>query len=341
MRSWEDYSEGETGSFGRIKVTADTIKRFAVAYDPQPFHLDDGAARATPLRGLAASGWHTCALLMRQVEQQVLSMSGYLGSPGIDDIRWLKPVRPGDILEGKIIWLSKCPCSRRSDVGRWSIAIEAINQSGDLVLRLNGHVLLARRGAAVADVPRSSSCCAARLARPPRARRRPGDHLIRYFEDVQQGDEIALGSYDFTTDAIHSYSHNIGTPTGDREPPAHAVGEGSCRRVNGWHIIAAWMRRIVDYYQAEADWLAGKGRPVPLLGPAVGARSLYWLKPVHSGDRITFSSWVEHKLQAGTSSEWGLLVAGAEGVDQKGEVVVSLYPQFLLQRQPQRDGGRG
>ena len=174
--------------------------------------------------------------------------------------------------------------------------------------------------------------CAQRPLRMSRVRRRPGGRLVRYFEDVELGDEIALDLYDFTPGALHTYAGIIDGAFGASRRSKDAAGVLPAPSASGWHVVAAWMRRIVDYYHAEADWLATRGHPVPLLGPAAGARSLTWLKPVRAGDRITFSSWAEHKVKVGTSREWGLLLAGTEGRNTNGDVVVSFYPQFLLQK---------
>lgn len=331
MQARAAFAKGEFCRLGRIEFTAEAIKEFAAAYDPQPQHLDECAAEATPLQGLAASGWQTCAVLMRQVEQQFGLASVHLRISGVDEIRWLKPVRPGDILETGIRWESECLCLGCRDTGGRAIAIEAVNQSHVPVLRLNGYATLARDGASPADV---QSRCSKRPVRTSRVRRRPGGRLVRYFEDVELGDEIALGSYDFTPGALGAYARIIDGASGGRNHSKDTMGELRHPGVSGWHVVAAWMRLIVDHYDAEADWLARRDRPAPRLGPAAGARSLSWCKPVRAGDRITFSSWAEHKVKIGTSREWGLLVAGAEGRNQNGEVVVSLYPQFLLQKKP-------
>ncbi len=331
MQARGAFATGEFCRLGRIEFTAEAIMEFAAAYDPQPQHLDERAAKATPLQGLAASGWQTCAVLMRQVEKQLGSASLHLKISGIDEIRWLKPVRPGDLLEARIGWGPECLCPGCTDGGGRAITIEAVDQSQASVLRLNGYTALARCGASPADVHRS---CARRPMRMSRVRRRRGGRLVRYFEDVELGDEIALGAYDFTLGALRAYARITDGVSERGDHPKDAIGELRHPGVSDWHVVAAWMRRIVDYYHAEADWLATRGQPVPLLGPAAGARSLSWGKPVRAGDRITFSSWVEHKVKIGTSREWGLLVAGAEGRNQIGEVVVSLYPQFLLQKKP-------
>ena len=331
MQARGAFAKGDFCRLGRIEFTAEAIKKFAAAFDPQPQHLDERAAKATPLQGLAASGWQTCAVLMRQVEQQFDLASAHLRMSGIDEIRWLKPVRPGDILETRISWESECLCSACRDAGQRAIAIDAVNQSHVPVLRITGCATLAGCGASPADVQRR---CAKRPVRASRVRRRPGGRLVRYFEDVELGDEIALGSYDFTLAALRSYARTIDGAFGNGDHPNDAIGELHHPGVSGWHVVSAWMRLIVDHYDAEADWLASRNRPVPRLGPAAGARSLSWCTPVSAGDRITFSSWAEHKVKIGTSREWGLLVAGAEGRNQNGEVVVSLYPQFLLQKKP-------
>jgi acyl dehydratase len=332
MQGLDGFAPGETCRLGCIEVSAEAIKEFAAEYDPQPQHLDEHAASATPLQGLVASGWQTCAVLTRQLERQLELASMHVEIPGINEIKWLKPVRPGDVLETRMRRQSRCFCSGCRDSGGWVIAIEAVNQAGVPVLRLNSNALLACREASLAEAQRCSIHCAQRMERKPRVRRRPGGHLVRYFEEVVLGDEIALGSYDFTIDAMGCYTRVLDSALGsrDRSASAAALYQGA----SGWHVVAAWMRLVVDHYHAEADWLATHERPVPRLGPAVGARSISWRKPVRVGDRITFASWAEHKVNIGTSNEWGLLVAGVEGVNQNGESVVSLYPQFLLEKRP-------
>jgi acyl dehydratase len=94
------------------------------------------------------------------------------------------------------------------------------------------------------------------------------------------------------------------------------------------------MQCIVRYYRQEARRLLKAGKPVPLLGPAAGVKHMRWHAPVRAGEIITFSTWAERKMVIASHGEWGLLIAGAEGIDPRGEVVVSFYPQLLLQRLP-------
>ncbi len=95
---WEDFKIGETVAFGHKQVTREEIISFASEFDPQPFHLDEAAATETLLGGLAASGWHGCAMLMRLICDDYLSRVAGMGDAGVEDVRWLKPVRPGDVL---------------------------------------------------------------------------------------------------------------------------------------------------------------------------------------------------------------------------------------------------
>ena len=139
MQARRAFAKSEFCRLGRIEFTAEAIREFAAAYDPQPQHLDDQAARATPLQGLAASGWQTCAVVMRHVELNLLSGSAHLRIAGIDEIRWLKPVRPGDVLEARISWEPECACTGCNDAGGRAIAIEVVNHLNLPVLRLNGY----------------------------------------------------------------------------------------------------------------------------------------------------------------------------------------------------------
>jgi acyl dehydratase len=332
MRALQDLRAGAVLNAGRIGITAEAIQAFAAAYDPQVQHLDDAAARLTPLRGVAASGWHTCSLLTQQVKRRLKDWSIYLELPAIEGVRWLQPVRPNEVLEVVVRWNSNCTSPGCSASSGWSVTIEALNQAGDLVLRMNGNALLSTTRSSRDALRRHALRCARHLQRTPRTERRPGGHLVRYFEEVELGDEIALGHYDFTEAAVKSYSSIVDGRDEISAPEAQAHAEPPPGIANNWHVIGAWMRGIVDYYHTECEWLAARQRPVPVLGPAAGAHALSWCTPVRIGDRITFTSWAEHKVHLGTSSEWGLLIAGAEGVNQDGEVVVSFYPQFLLQK---------
>jgi acyl dehydratase len=128
-------------------VTHDEIVTFALQFDPQPFHTDDEAARRTFYGGLLASGWHTTAILMRLLWETFLKDAASLGSPGVDEVRWIKPVRPGDTLRARFTVTEARPSQSRPDRGIVRSFSEVFNQHGEVVMTLRGLGLFARRPA--------------------------------------------------------------------------------------------------------------------------------------------------------------------------------------------------
>jgi acyl dehydratase len=147
MRYFEDFKPGDVIELGSRTITKDAIIAFAREFDPQVFHLDDEAARGTIFGGLIASGWHTGSLMMRLLYDAVIKDTISLGSPGVDQMRWLKPVRPGDTLSGRMTVTESVPSRSKSDRGTVRSVLEMRNQHGDVVLTINGMSLLGRRPA--------------------------------------------------------------------------------------------------------------------------------------------------------------------------------------------------
>ena len=98
---WEDFKAGDTAPIGQVQISKEDMIAFATAYDPQRFHIDEEAAKHSIFGGLIASGWHTCALVMRMMVDAYLRDSASLGAPGVENVRWLKPVRPGDTIRAQ------------------------------------------------------------------------------------------------------------------------------------------------------------------------------------------------------------------------------------------------
>lgn len=148
---WEDFTPGLVMKLGSTVVTREAVLAFATQFDPQPFHLDDAAAEASLFGKLAASGWHTCAMMMRLMCDAYLNDSSGLGSPGVDNLRWLKPVYPGDTLAAEMEVLEARVMNSRPHVGlvlsRWSLR----NQDGAEVLSMQGWGMFGRRDVASAD----------------------------------------------------------------------------------------------------------------------------------------------------------------------------------------------
>ena len=146
MRYFEDFREGEELPFGPHTVTRQEIVAFAAEFDPQPFHLDEAAAANTLLGGLAASGWHSCALFMRMVALGWLNGSASMGSPGIDTLKWVRPVRPGDTLSGRTIVLGTRISNSRPDRGFLNVRHEVVNGRSEPVMVIEHAIMIARRG---------------------------------------------------------------------------------------------------------------------------------------------------------------------------------------------------
>ena len=143
---FEDFEVGTTEEFGEYLVTEEEILEFASKYDPQAFHLSDEAAKATLFGGLCASGWHTCAIAMRMLVDNMPESNKSLGSPGIDELRWTKPVFPGDTLRVKTTVLSKTNSRSRPDLGSLQMQNEVFNQKNELVMSNKPIVIYRKRG---------------------------------------------------------------------------------------------------------------------------------------------------------------------------------------------------
>jgi len=143
--AFEDFVVGQVREFGGRTVGRDEILQFAAAYDPQPLHLDEVAAEASVLGGLSASGWHTCAMVMRMMCDDYLLNSTSQGSPGIDNLRWLRPVRPGDTLRVRMTVLEARESKSRPQIGLIRSSWAVFNQHGEQVLSMEGWGMFGRR----------------------------------------------------------------------------------------------------------------------------------------------------------------------------------------------------
>jgi acyl dehydratase len=144
-RYFEDFEPGQVLELGSRTVTEDEIIGFARQFDPQPFHVDPEAAADTVFGGLIASGWHTGAMWMRLYVDTMLGTASAQGSPGIEELRWLAPVRPGDTLHGRLTVLETTQSERRPDRGTVRIRGEMVNQDGVTVMSMTSRGHFGRR----------------------------------------------------------------------------------------------------------------------------------------------------------------------------------------------------
>lgn len=149
MKYLEDLTVGDTRRFGAYQVTREDVLEFARKYDPQPFHLSDEAAARTHFGRIAASGWHTCAMTMAMlVAAGREDPHAGLGSPGIDELRWLKPVYPGDTLSVETRVIEVTPSRSRPEIGSFRSTVTVFNQAEERVMTMTSIVLMRRRPAA-------------------------------------------------------------------------------------------------------------------------------------------------------------------------------------------------
>jgi acyl dehydratase len=142
---WEDFPAGSVREFGHMPVSREAVLAFAREFDPQPFHLDDAAAAGSLFGRLSASGWHTCAMAMRMMCDDYLLESASLGSPGLDSLRWRKPVFPGDTLHLRLTVLEARPMTSRPGVGLVRSQWDVFNQNDEIVLMMDGWGMFRRR----------------------------------------------------------------------------------------------------------------------------------------------------------------------------------------------------
>lgn len=146
MQFYEDIAVGTKRSFGRYEVTREEVMDFASKYDPQPFHLDDEAAAQTHFGRLSASGWHTCAMTMSMMVKDMMGKkSAGLGSPGVDQLRWKKPVYPGDTLRCESEVIEKRRSASRPEMGIFKSTLTVFNQHDEPVMTMVSNGLIRTR----------------------------------------------------------------------------------------------------------------------------------------------------------------------------------------------------
>jgi acyl dehydratase len=143
--TFEDFPLGRFGTFGPRHVSRDEIIAFASEFDPQPMHLDEAAAKHTMLRGLSGSGWHLCSLMMRMMFDGYIGRTASLGSPGVDEVRWLSPLRPDDDLMLDVDVTAARASRSRPEMGIVTFAMRMRNASGQVLLEAVSPIMIRRR----------------------------------------------------------------------------------------------------------------------------------------------------------------------------------------------------
>ena len=142
---WEDFKAGDVAVYGPRLVTREEIVAFAAEFDPQPAHLDEAAAAATLHGGLAGSGWHSCALMMRMMADGFLLESSSMGAPGVEEVNWLTPLRPGSHVRLRVTTLESRSSKSRPEMGLTRIRYDLIDAADTVITTMTSTMMLGRR----------------------------------------------------------------------------------------------------------------------------------------------------------------------------------------------------
>ncbi len=318
---FEDFAVGDTRSYGQQAVSADDIIAFANVFDAQDFHIDAEAAKSTFVGGLIGSGWHTSAIMMRMMAEAFLLDSAGMGAPGLEELKWVRPVRPGDVLSMRHTVLEVKESRSRPDMGLVRFRFEVVNQNGETVQEVTNWIIFGRRGQV--EAPSFRGIPAPWRYVPPAmtgaveiatGETKP----IALFDQIVTGERTELGSFTFLADDIVAFARAF-------DPQRFHIDEAAAKAslfgglcASGWHTGAVWMRLMVAH-RRRVQGLMGDG--MPKLGSSPGFRNLKWLKPVFAGDTISYASTTTDKRASVSRSGWGLVFHHNTGVNQRGETV--------------------
>jgi acyl dehydratase len=321
QRYFEDFHAGDALPLVEREITKDEIIAYASVYDAQPFHIDEEAAKKLMLGGLAASGWHTACVVMRMNYDSWLKDTASLGAPGIDELRWVKPVRPGDRLSGRLEILDTRTSKSRPEMGLVGMSCTVENQAGEVVLTQRHTQMIRRRAAAetsFAPPMQNARDEATTSQSPTTAPQTPP--LSAWFEDLKAGTKTKLGQETFTRESIIDFARKYDPQ------PFHLDDEAASRSLfgalaaSGWHTASTWMKRFVDT-RAKFERERGQGsEPTPRPGPSPGFTKLRWHRPVYVQDTITFASELRDK-RVTSRPGWGLIFSHNTGINQDGVLV--------------------
>lgn len=336
MLYFEDFVPGSVNEYGSLPVSQDDILAFAERFDAQDFHIDPEKAKASFVGSLIGSGWHSCALLMRLAAEAFFLDTTSMGSPGVEEVKWLRPVKPGDTL--RLRWtIAETKESRsRPEMGLVKFRFELLNQRGEPVVEQTNWVMFGRRGSGF-EATRGDWLAHSASYEPPLATvtveppakptAPPG-----FFDELVIGESYELGSLIFTPEEIVAFARSF-------DPQPFHMDEEAARKssfgslcASGWHTAAGWMAAMVSHRRRQEATLAPAA--APRLGPSPGFKNLRWLKPVYAGDRITYHSAVADKRASLSRPDWGLFFHHNTGVNQKGETVFSFDGCVFIEHKP-------
>jgi acyl dehydratase len=332
---FEDLRLDEPITLGAMPVTADTIKDYARRYDPQAIHLDEAAAEASIVKGLCASGFHTCCMMMRMLCDHYLLRAASLGAPGLDSCAWKAPVRPGHVLSVRMTVRDKRVLASRPDVGIANAIYEVLNQHGEVLLASTCPQMLRVRAPEPVAAPKpagekrpTQALASLWDAAPGPSPSRTGNH----FEDRLEGETVDLGSHTFERDEIIAFAQQFDPQPFHLTKEAGKASLFGALAASGWHTVSHMVRLIVAERQQSEAALRAAGRPLATYGPSPGFSNLKWLRPVLVGDTISFRHRITRKQDLRSRPDRGILHSHTQGRNQRGEIVFAYDGMILVER---------
>lgn len=335
MLYFEDFEPGWVRHFAGSTVSEADIIAFASHFDAQTFHTDPVAAKNTFAGELIASGWQTCGLLMRTIADGFILDSASMGSPGVEEAKWLRPLRPGDHFSVTATVMDARASSSKLDRGLIKFTFVLLNQRDEPVLEWTNWVMVGRRGTNAPVAPKVMASASLRYAPPavPSLPVPPTGQMAeprRWFDDLEIGERRELGSYRFTADEIIAYASIFDPQPFHIDAEAAKHSSFGALVASGWHTAAVWMMLMINERDRQVS-LAGPGGPQ--LGSSPGFRNLKWLKPVYAGDTLTYSTEVIDKRETRSRPGWGLVFNRNSAVNQTGELAFQFDGCVFWERQ--------
>jgi acyl dehydratase len=335
MRYFEDFPLGEVKTTREITLSQDDIVAYASRYDAQDFHTDPEAAKQSFVGTLIASGWHSCSIQMRLIAEDFLLDAAAMGAPGIEEVKWLRPVKPGDTLRTRRTVIETRESRSRPEMGLVRFRFELLNQEDQPVMEQVNWIMFVRRGFPF-SLPEGDW-----LAHSPRYERPAAESPLeipaeapeaaRFFEDIEVGRRFELGSLVFTPDEITAFARSFDPQPFHMDDAAARQSSFGRLAASGWQTASVWMATMVSHRKRQLAATPGRA---PRLGPSPGFRNLRWGRPVFAGDRITYSSTVTDTRASASRPQWGLFFHRNAGVNQHGEEVFSFDGCVFVERKP-------
>jgi acyl dehydratase len=329
----EELEIGKPYDCGSRTVTKDEIVAFGRAYDPQPLHVDEEAAKKTLVGGLCASGWHICMMMMRLVADGMLNRAASLGAPSVDEGRWMVPVRPGDTISCRYVVEDKRELASRPEVGMSKVLVEMFNQKGETAAnwRTNQFIRRCHRG----PEPFSPGAKRARKAIPS-VWDEPGiASPLRpdfFFEDRQIGELTDMGTHTFGKDEMIAFARQFDPQPFHLDEVAAKASLFGALCASGWHTAAYCIRGNIASRLSGNDHARAQGLPIAAYGPSPGFRDLAWYKPVYVGDTLEYRGRLAKKIDLKSRPDRGIVATDIQGRNQKGEIVFAVTTQILAER---------